>query len=342
MRKAIALIVCLAIFVNGCAPKTEPKILIIPNQCKISAGEEFPISLQGSNMPANSEITWSATKGDVNPTNGLNVIYTAPQEPGTVIINAQLEAENVKYSTTLICEVIATTSTTASDTPPVATPSNTPATDLTTIAITEVMAAPCNGLSGPNKNEYIELYNYGNNDIDVNGWWIATGPGGEGTPDQITSWNIINPGISLGNNVVTDSSIIPPNGFAIIISPLYYIGEGKDHMPYIFPKKTIILTLANSNYLGNDNTGLLGSVRPLSTLVLYIGSNSFMDTVVSTYGTPNYGSSPKDVTDDKLDAFPYPVSDCHSIERIVASGGDLLGNWRTIDKGNPGEGDYPP
>jgi len=341
MKKSIALLISLILFVNACAQTTDPSIIIIPDKCKIVAGEEFPISLEGSNMPSNGEISWSATKGEINPSTGLNVIYTAPLEPGAVIITALLETEDVKYSTTLICEVTVADLAT-NEVPPITTLPSTPIrTNNTTIAITEVMAAPCYAATGPSKNEYIELYNYGNNDIDVNEWWIATGDGGAGTPDKITTWDSVNPGFSLGNNVIINSSVIPPNRFAVVLSPLYYTGTGINLMPYIFPKDTIILTLSNSDYLGTDTSGLLGNSTPFSTLVLYVGSESVMDAVISTYGTPAYGSSPKNVVDNNLDIFPFSVPDCHSVERIVASQHDLVTNWREIDLGNPGEGNYP-
>jgi len=342
MKKLSILLSCLMLFTSACAKNTEPPtIIIVPDKCEINAGEEFPISLEGSNMPANVEITWSATKGDINPSTGLSVIYTAPQEPGSVIITALLEADNAKYSKTLACEVKAIAPTpeatpTLAEPMPIATPDD----GIITIAITEVMATPCNGLSGPNKNEYIELFNDGDNGVDVNDWWIATGPGGEGTPDQITAWNNIKPGVNLGNHIVADSSVIRAKGFAVILSPRYYLGEGTHHMPYIFPKGTIILTLTNSYYLGNDNSGLLGTDSPLSTLVLYIGSKSNMDQVISTYGTPAYGVSPGNVVDDHLDKFPYPAYNCQSMERVVPSGEDIVGNWRKVDGGNPGDGEY--
>lgn len=209
------------------------------------------------------------------------------------------------------------------------------------IAITEVMAAPCGGTAGPSKNEYIELYNYGTGDVDVNGWWIATNNGGEGgAPDQLTSWGAQNPGIPLGENVIINTTVIPPSRFAIVLSPIYYTGEGTYHMPYIFPKGTIILTLVNSKYLGNDNKGLLGSTSPLSVLVLYKGSQSLIDEVISTYGTPSFGASVGSVKDDGLDNIPLKVGDCTSIERIIASAPDVQGNWETVLNGNPGQGSY--
>lgn len=340
MKKILVLLACLTLFSSACAKKAETVIMIVPNKCSLSAGEELPISLEGSNMPSSGEIVWSTTKGEINPPAGLVVIYTAPQEPGPVIITALLETTEVKYSTTLTCEV--TAANTDGTISPAITAPDASNYDNTTIAITEVMATPCNGLDGGNKNEYVELYNYGSTAIDVEGWWLATGPGGEGTPDQITRWDNINPGISLGNNVIANSATIPAKSFAVIISPRYYINQGEDYMPYIFPRGTTILTLANSNYLGNDNKGLRGTDLPLSTLALYVGSNSVMDKVVSTYGTPVYGSSPGNVVDDRLDAFPYPLYNCQSMERVVAFGKDITGNWRDLDEGNPGAGNYLP
>jgi len=222
------------------------------------------------------------------------------------------------------------------------TPSPIPSVGEGKIAITEVMAAPCGGIQGPNKNEYIELYNYGTSDVDVNGWWIATNANGEGTPDLIVSWDTINQGVDMGGNVITNTSIIPPSTYTVVLSPLYYTGEGKYHMPYRFPKGTILLTLGNSNYLGLDSKSLLGNTPPLSVLILYRGTQNVMDEIVSSYGTPTYGSAPSSVQDDRSDNFPFPVPDCASVERIIASAPDLKSNWKIVENGNPGEGSYAP
>lgn len=342
MKKVLISNLCFILFLSACGKKVEPVIIIVPDNCQINAGEEFPISLEGSNMPSSSEIKWSATKGEIIPSAGVNVIYTAPQDTGSVIITAVLETDNERYSKTLVCEI------TAND--PIPTESDainenqtsTPENENKTIAITEVMAAPCDGVIGPGKNEYIELYNYGSTEIDVNGWWLVTGPSGKSGPDEITTWATVNPGVSLGSHVVTNSSIIPPSRFAILISPRYHTGTGKYLMPYIFPKDTIILSLVNSNYLGDDSTGLYGNAQPIHVLSLYIGSETLMETVVSTYGAPIYGSSPSNVIDNGADNFPFPVPDCHSVERIIASGSDTVNNWREIDEGTPGTGAYVP
>jgi hypothetical protein len=111
-------------------------------------------------------------------------------------------------------------------------------------------------------------------------------------------------------------------------------------MPYRFPPGTILLTLQNSDYLGIDSTGLLGNVAPLSTIVLYQGSETVMDEIISTYGGPFYGASSTNIEYDRSSNFPAPVKDCSSMERIVASASDIKSNWRTVENGNPGEGNY--
>lgn len=343
MKKIMLAILLVLFSTSSCANKPEPTILLVPDDCKINAGEDFSISLDGSNLPSDGVITWSATKGTVNPQTGFNVIYTPPQESGPVIITAVLEAGDVKYSKSLKCDITAVAPTENVTVVPTDTPSSLSNKDTYTIAITEVMAVPCGGTGGgPNRNEYVELYNYGTNDIDIGGWWVATGPGGEGTPDLLTSWASVNPGMGLGESIITNTTVIPPNHFAVILSPKYYIGQGHYFMPYKFPEGTIILTVSQGDYLGNDGKGLLGTNSPLSTLVLYTGTNLVIDRVISTYGTPSFGSSPNNVQDDSLDNFPYPVYECTSMERVVASGPDVLGNWREVLDGNPGAGNYLP
>ena len=251
----------------------------------------------------------------------------------------------MKFSKSLTCEIIGVEAG-ASPAEPTTEPLPTPVqpSPTNTIAITEVVSTPCGGGSGavPNRNEYIELYNYGSDSVDVMGWWIATTGGGDGTPDQIVPWKTANPGVSLGNNVVINQSLIPPGRFAVVLSPKYPTGAGEYYMPYAFPKDTIILSFSTSKFLGNDTTGLVGTKSDMSmtVIVLYQGTQKIISNVVSTYGTPTYGSSPNNVQDDKLDKFPYPLPDCRSMERINASGPDNINNWHDINMGNPGMGDY--
>lgn len=211
------------------------------------------------------------------------------------------------------------------------------------IAISEVMSVPCSfAFSGPNKNEYVEIYNYGTGDVNVNGWWIATNANGQGMPDEIVSWDAVNPSVDMGEDVITDTTIIPPNSYAVILSPLYYIDDGKYSLPYRFPKGTVLLSLGNSEYLGLDSISLLGNSLPYSVLVLYQGTQDFMNEVISTYGAPSYGSSPHNIQSERQDNFPFPINDCNSVERIVLSSPDNKNNWRIVENGNPGAGDYYP
>src|SRR5512140_3048074 len=63
-----------------------------------------------------------------------------------------------------------------------------------TVIISEVMANPCGSIEVRKWNEYVELYNYGGQPVDVGGWWLAdTGMAGAGTPDQLVAWSQRNP-----------------------------------------------------------------------------------------------------------------------------------------------------
>jgi len=344
MKRILIVILCTTLFATSCGT-SEPVFIIYPDECEINIGEEFPISLQGSNIPENGMITWTATKGTINPTTGYSVIYTAPQEPGTVSINAILEVNGEQSSAKgLTCEILApeTEVPPATQAPaPVTEPPTLPVGD--TIAITEVMAYPCNFTDSlPSINEYIELYNYGGSDVNVGGWWFGTTGGGQGTPDQLKSWNSVNPTINLGSNYTVNSTVIHPGSFAVVVSPKYHTGSGSNQMPYHFSSGTVVLTFSTSQYMGNDSLGLSASTHPLTTIVLYKGTDSIMSTVVSTYGTPYYGSVPDNIKDDHLDNLPFIITEqCHAMERIDASGPDSLDNWREIDGGKPGLGNYP-
>jgi hypothetical protein len=351
MKKVLLFILCTSLLLSACGKGQDPRIIIIPKQCELTPGQTLPLSLETYNKPSDGMITWSATAGTFSSTNELAVVYTAPTDPGTVIITAVLEADEEQFSTTLTCTVkgiqitIDITSTPTRDTPITEEPSltSTPSRPVgDTIAITEVMAYPCNFTDSlPSINEYIELYNYGGADVNVGDWWVGTTGGGKGTPDQLKSWSSVNPTIDLGSNYTVNSTIIPPGGFAVVVSPNYWTGSGNNRMPYHFPSGTVVLTFSTSQYVGNDSLGLSASTHPLTTIVLYKGTNSIISTVISTYGTPFYGSDPNNIKDDHQDNLPFPITEqCHVMERIDAARPDSLDNWHELTVGNPGRGDY--
>lgn len=217
----------------------------------------------------------------------------------------------------------------------------TPSGNSYTIAISEVMANPC-GIqdSGGDMywNEYVELYNYGDSPVDVNGWWISDGENLIGNPDMIISWESRFPGITFGNHLETKSTVIPPSGIAVILSPKYLSGDSKypDFLkPYIFPENTIILTIASSNLLGSDDFGIeIARIR--NPVILYQGTDSEIFRLISTYGSPTVTGSPVNASDDEKDGIPLVLNECYAAERIFIDGADVEFNWRAIENGNPG------
>jgi len=215
-----------------------------------------------------------------------------------------------------------------------------PTKQVATVAISEVVAAPClpKGKTDgpPSNNEYIELYNYGTQPIDVGGWWLATNGGG--SPQKIVSWDYRNPGaVPEHYQVLTKTTVIPPSRFALILAPLYQTGDAGMHEPYTLPEGAIILTVLNGRFLGNDHTGLLGNVEPRTVILLYVGTATSIQQPVSTYGTPRFSDSPLDVQDNGMDLLPLSVEDCHSVARRDLSGPDAVDNWHVIRPATQGK-----
>lgn len=202
------------------------------------------------------------------------------------------------------------------------------------IVISEVLGNPCGSDS---RNEFVELYNSGENPVNVSGLWITDGE----EADTIVSWQSKYPSVSLGSIVKVDSTSIPPHGFAVILAPGYpFVSSGRI-MPYIFPEGTLILTIADGQLLGDESDGI--EVTNRDTIVLYQGSKSIIEKVISTYGSPIIGNSTSSIRDDGLDHIPFsaPSDDCWSVERIIPVNSDIETNWEKVQKSSPGNGNYP-
>ncbi len=238
----------------------------------------------------------------------------------------------------------ATTTSTATTQPktetpePAPSPTHTPVPKSYSIAISEVMANPC-GPSGDTDywNEYVELYNYGDTPVDVEGWWLTDGEDLKGNPDRLIAWSSRFSQVSMGNQVQTATAVVPPGRYAVILSPGYLQGEGDFRMPYIFAEGTILLTVDNGTHLGSDDFGI-EVTQFRNALVLYEGTGSLIYQVVSTYGSPILSGSPKNIRDDGKDGIPFALRKCHVAERQELSGPDTELNWRELNAGSPGTG----
>jgi hypothetical protein len=185
----------------------------------------------------------------------------------------------------------------------------------------------------------VELYNYGDQAVDVNGWWLVDN-GPDNKADQLVAWSTRNPRITL-KFLVTDSTLVPPHGFAVVISPIYTKSVEPHKMPYRFPNQTVILTVAEGDRIGDDVYGMVEDQSRRDVLVLYIGGPNTIRQVVSTYGTPTLvGMYPQDVRDDRTDNLPLALHECSSAERVNPTGPDEFNNCREVLNGSPGEAPY--
>mgnify|MGYP001190433129 CR=1 FL=1 len=338
----ISVTLCLSIVLTGCGtPATAASLVkILPDVCEVQAGGQIPLALDGV-IPPNATIQWEVSEGSIVFTPpGLNAYFTAPSTPTVVTVSVSISSgtPGVNVPITRQCSVLAVGGSLVVPSSPgqVLLPQPMPTV---TIIISEVMAYPCGSLDFKKWNQYIELYNYGDQPVDVRGLWLHDG-GQTGTPDQIVAWAERQPRVSPGANTIVDSTIIPPHGFAVVLSPIYAQGEQPHHMPYSFPPNTVILTIAGSDSLGDDYFNIIGDGDGRDPLVLYAGSASVVDAALSTYGSPVVGTYVVEIHDDRLDNIPLDLHACGSAERISPLGPDVFDNWHEVPGGSPGDAPY--
>ncbi|HEY5572817.1 MAG TPA: lamin tail domain-containing protein [Anaerolineales bacterium] len=227
--------------------------------------------------------------------------------------------------------------------PPAPTPTETPAQPMYSIAITEVMGNPCGEEEDKEAiyNEYIELFNYGDQPVDVEGLWISDGNDREGNPDRIVPWSWRETDFNLGSHVITAQAVIQPNGYAVILSPRYVSVQGAFWLQYLFPRDTVILTIENGSYIGDDKSGIsIWDER--DPVILYTGNQDIIEEVISTYGTPRLTGNPRNIKDDDLDGIPLRLADCFSAERLDPLLPDQEDSWIEVQDGTPGRGPNRP
>ena len=324
----------LVFFMYGCASVTPPaqSLIILPNDCEVPISEQIPLTLSGSIAP-NSQVAWQASLGSiVNNSQGFSAFYVAPSVAGEAIIyvtiTSSLNASPIQLS--LTCRII------DSSYSPVAVAGGSTTTSPYTIVISEVMGNPCGDLNQRKYNQYVELYNYGDQPVDVGGWWLYD-EGEAGTPDQLVAWQTRSYN-KLGDGLIVDSTIIPAGGVAVILSPQYTQNVDLTRTPYQFPAGTVILTVSTSDTLGDDFFGIIADQNGYDTLTLYIGGATVINQLIDTYGTPSIPTLYLiDIQDDFNDNIPNYLNDCTSIERINPLLPDAQSNWKVVVNGTPGE-----
>lgn len=341
------------LFLAACGTTSTPTnaVTVLPKDCRVLIGEQMPLALDGL-IPPNAVISWEANYGSIiSAPPGLNALFIAPPDPAVVTISVSITSgtPSVEIPVTRQCIVTSLNNPTSQPTqdPGIAASASPIPQEVSpplnavqsTIIISEVMANPCGPVEVRKWNEYIELYNYGDQPVDVSGWWLAD-IGEAGTPDQLAAWLQRNPNDVFANNLVLNSTIIPARGFALVLSPIYSQGAYPYSMPYRFPQNAVILTAADSRSLGDDFFNLIGDGQSLDTLVLYKGGNTVIQEVISTYGTPKLDSYVMNIRDDNRDNLPLNLHECSSAERIQPTGMDSFDNWREIINGSPGEAPY--
>jgi hypothetical protein len=339
----ISVTLCLSVLLAGCGtPATASNFVkILPDVCEVKAGERIPLALDGV-IPPNATIQWEVSEGSIAFTPpGLNAYFTAPSTSTIVTVSVSISSgtPGVNVPITRQCSILPSD---GSASQPPSTGSgglSQPMPSNVTIVISEVMAYPCGSMDFKKWNQYVELYNASDQPMDVRGLWLFDG-GATGTPDQIVAWSERQPRALPGDNIVINSTVIPAHGFAVVLSPTYTESENPYHMPYQFPPNTVILTIAASDSLGDDYFNIIGDGDGRDPVILYAGSGSVVDAVLSTYGSPNTSTYVVELHDDRLDNLPLDLHACGSAERVDPFGKDVFDNWHEVPGGSPGDAPY--
>lgn len=313
-------------------------IEILPENCQLNVGQQTSLTLNGK-IDSNVSINWKASDGSIISSSPyISAMFTAPLNPTMVEVTALIgSTPGVEVPITRECNVLPTSSPVTQPPVPVNTvvPASSP-----TIAITEIMSNVFGGDNYKKYNEYVELYNYGDLPVDVRGWWLFD-PGPAGTPDSLISWSERVPAAVPDADAITNTTVIPAHGFAVILSPLYVEGIAPYRMPYDFPPNTTLLSIKESERLGDDAYGIVGVGMEPDFLVLYTGGSNSIIQVISTYGNPHRASYLQDFTDPPNDGLPLEnLPEGWSAERLNPTGQDEFGNWYPLKNGSPGQAPY--
>jgi hypothetical protein len=332
--------ILLSLLAAGCSDQNSRPLEITPSQCTLKPGGQITFSIKGVIGP-NPTIAWRVTDGVIQAQSkdGLVAVFTAPQTSGVVDISVSVTSNLTPMSSPSVsCVITPLDPTSNSQPPPQSQPINNPVSTTPTVVISEVMGHQCGADDFKKFNQYVELYNFGDQAVDVNGWWLVDN-GPDNKADQLVAWSTRNPRITL-KFLVTDSTLIPPHSFAVVISPIYTQSVDPHKMPYHFPRQTVVLTIAEGDRIGDDVYGLVEDQSRRDVLVLYIGGPNTIRQIISTYGSPALGMYPQDVRDDRTDNLPLALHECSSAERINPTGPDEFNNWREVLNGTPGEAPY--
>ena len=196
------------------------------------------------------------------------------------------------------------------------------------VVISEVMANPAGAegaLPGGLGDEYVELCNLGEQDVDLAGWAIADGDG----VDEIVAWHVDSLGLPGRGELIIGSTLLAPGGWALILDR-DYADPTRAELPYSLAPGALVLTVRGSDLGGSG----LSTADPLT---LFRRSGRGRADVADTYGTPLDEEEAKDRDDDGADAIPFDPGDGRAVERVDLWGADRETNWQlSVRGGTPG------
>jgi hypothetical protein len=233
--------------------------------------------------------------------------------------DGQVDVKPTEVPVTPTEEMTAVVTESATITPtitPTPTPEPSGMEDDYTIAIVDLMMVPRSryGDQSPRYeawNEYVEIYNYGDADVDLEGLWLTDGAG-TGQPDQLVSWDSRFDWYRFPSGLNTTTTILPPGEFALILPGRYVFGDTPhdDLIERHMSEGSVLLTIAAADgldLLGNSDGLECHTPGSEDFVVIYHGTQEAIDFIVASYGHPdNYqpGIHPAALVPGSSGAFP--------------------------------------
>jgi len=215
------------------------------------------------------------------------------------------------------------------------------------MVITEIMFVPVtrSQLAGDEvRNEYLEVYNSGTEPIDLADVWLSDGDTTIGQSDTIVPWDSRFRGYDFGPSIVTDTTIIQPGQYGLILSP-GYIEDDLNDQPYdtTIADEYVVLTVEEQSDPGDldvlgDRLGLEAhdTADRLDVVFLYVGTQGSVSEVVASYGAPRIpgGSSPTNISSQIPVGFPFRISAHGGVRLTGLDADDTRSNWEVLLWGN--------
>lgn len=108
MKRIIQLLILTtSLFLTTCTPpiSTSDITIYVPMKCKLVPSQSIPVSLDGE-TPSDATVEWEVNRGTIIKKSSTTAEFTAPDQPGDVLITVKVTANGKTISKTETCSIV--------------------------------------------------------------------------------------------------------------------------------------------------------------------------------------------------------------------------------------------